>query len=351
MRPADIRPITVVEFARKMAHFAPFETKPEIAVAVSGGGDSLALAALAQAWAKRAGGQATALIVDHGLRKESPAEARFAARQLRARGMPAVILRWTGRKPEANRQEAAREARYRLLEDWCRRRGVLHLLVAHHADDQAETLLLRLARGSGLDGLAAMAAEIERRHIRVLRPLLRFPKSRLAATAARAGLRAADDPSNRDPAFARASLRRTMAMLGLDATRLAETAFRLGRARAALGENVARLLVDSLDVSRAPVCRLDVARLMAAPEEIGLRALARTLAAVGGARVTPRLEALERLYFDLPRIAKGGGGRTLGGCLIRPKAGFVEISPEKSGKNARLRTSGLALWPAAFAVV
>lgn len=350
-RAAEPRPIAATEFARAMARFAPYEKAPAIAVAVSGGGDSLALAHLAGTWARKRGGRVFALIVDHGLRPDSRAEARGAARQLRARGMTASVLRWLGPKPKANRQAAARAARYRLIEDWCRRRGVLHVLVAHHADDQAETLLLRLERGSGLDGLAAMAAIVERDHARLLRPLLGFPKSRLMATARRAGFLPVEDPANRDPAYARSRARTAIATLGLDATRLAETAAHLGRARAALGEAVGALLASAVDVADAPLCRIDQGRLLAAPEEIGLRALARVLAAVGGEVVTPRFDALDRLYRDLPRIARGGGGRTLGGCLIRFRRGKIEVAPEKGPKNLKDRPAGLPLWPGAFAVV
>jgi len=351
MRQAAVRPITATEFARAMARFAPFERRPILAVAVSGGGDSLALLHLAHGWAGKRNGRAVALIVDHGLRPESAREAKSTARQLRARHVAAAILTWRGVKPAANRQAAAREARYRLLEAACRRQGILHLLLAHHADDQAETLLLRLQRGSGLDGLASMAGEVEREQIRVLRPLLGFAKARLAATVKRAGFAPVEDPSNRDPAYARSRMRAAMAALDLDPERLADTAAHLGRARAALGTAIGDLLGRAVDATAAPVLRVDPAALTAAPEEIGLRALARILAAVGGAEVAPRYASLRDLYRDLPRIAAGGGGRTLGGCLIRRRRGTLEFAPEKGPKSLKDRPKGLALWPGAFAVV
>jgi len=351
MRPADNRPITATEFARAMARFRPFEPNPHVAVAVSGGPDSMALAHLAAAWVRRYRGQLTALIVDHGLRPESKLEAQGAVRALRRHGIAAAILTWRGPKPKANRQAAARAARYRLLEAWCRKASVLHLLLAHHADDLAETLLLRLARGSGLDGLAAMASLAERDHVRLLRPLLGFAKSRVIATATRTGMKTVDDPSNRNEAFARVRIRQAMMALEIDALRLADTASHLARARRAIGEAVGDLLAKAVDVSRAPICRLDAARLMAAPEEIGLRALGRVLAAVGGASVGPRFDSLLDLYRDLPRIASGGGGRTLSGCAVRARRGQIEIAPEKGSQNLKDRPLGLPLWPGAFDVV
>ncbi|HZD25370.1 MAG TPA: tRNA lysidine(34) synthetase TilS, partial [Alphaproteobacteria bacterium] len=152
-------PLTAAEFAALMAPFAPFEATPALAVAVSGGADSLALALLADGWARRRGGVATALTVDHGLRPEAAAEARRVGRWLAARGIPHRILRWRGDKPATAVQAKARAARYALLADWCRRHGVLHLLTAHHRGDQAETVLMRLAHGSGVDGLAGMARQ------------------------------------------------------------------------------------------------------------------------------------------------------------------------------------------------
>src|SRR5262245_21437394 len=167
-------PLTEAEFAALMRPLGPFEAQPRLAVAVSGGSDSLALTLLLHDWARRQRGVLTALTVDHGLRPEAAAEARQVARWLRARGIRHRVLTWrpAGEARRGGLQAAARAARYRLLGAWCRANGVLHLALAHHREDQAETLLLRLARGSGLDGLAAMAAVSEREGVRLIRPLL-----------------------------------------------------------------------------------------------------------------------------------------------------------------------------------
>jgi tRNA(Ile)-lysidine synthase len=322
-------PLGDAEFAALMAGFAPFEPAPRLAVAVSGGADSMALVLLAQAWAVAAGGSLTALTVDHRLRAASAAEAAQVAQWLAARGIAHRILRRNEAAPARGIQAAARAARYRLLEAWCAAEGVLHLLVAHNREDQAETLLLRLARGSGLDGLAGMAAIAEHRQCRVLRPLLEVPRARLEAALRAAGQPWIEDPSNRNPAYARVRLRRAQALLaesGLGVERLAATATRLGRARAALEVGVAGLLAASVLLHPAGFAELDPAALRRAPEEIGLRALAAVLATVGGGTYPPRLERLERLYRELPDGLEGG--RTLGGCRVLPRPGGVLVCRE-----------------------
>ncbi|MEQ8968446.1 MAG: tRNA lysidine(34) synthetase TilS, partial [Azospirillaceae bacterium] len=190
-----------------MARFAPFEPAPRLAVGLSGGPDSTALVLLADAWARARGGSVLALIVDHGLRPESAGEAAAVADRMARLGIEARILTRAGPPPAAGVQAAARAARHALLQTACREYGILHLLLAHTLDDQAETVLLRLAAGSGPDGLAGMAAVREGREARVLRPLLGWPKTRLVALCREAGVATVADPGNRDPRFARPRLR------------------------------------------------------------------------------------------------------------------------------------------------
>ncbi len=320
-----------------MARLGPFEPHPDLAVAVSGGADSMALVLLADTWARAQGGRVTALTVDHGLRHESTDEARQVARWLRAAGIRHRVLRWLPPKTPkgkgdsgtrmANLQAAAREARYDLLCGWCREHAVLHLLLAHHQDDQAETLLLRLARGSGLDGLAAMSPLAERASVRLLRPLLRSPKTHLVGYLEARRQAWIDDPSNRDPANARVRMRQLLPRLaeeGMTVTRLAETAERLGQARAVVEGATNRLLAHAVALYPEGYLRLDTAALRSAEPEVGLRALARAVACIGGAIYGPRLARLTRLYEQIGRHAEGeptlGRGRTLGGCRIVPMA-------------------------------
>jgi tRNA(Ile)-lysidine synthase len=335
-----------------MAPLGPFEDNPQIAAAVSGGADSLALAVLLQDWVRPLGGRITALTVDHGLRSEAAAEARFVARTLKPLGLGQQTLRWRGVKPEANISAIARRARYELMSRCCARRGLLHLFLGHHLDDQAETFLLRLGRGSGLDGLAAMAPIVELPALRLLRPLLGLPKARLEATLRARGLNWVEDPTNRDPAQARVRLRHLLpeiAREGLTAARLAATARHLGRARAAFEHELARLLVRTVYLDPAGFAWLDPEPLVAAPAELGLRALARVLTTLGGAEYGPRLESLERLHS---RISAGlTVGATLGGCRVLPRRGRLLVVREARNLPAlRLCAGQNLLWDGRFVV-
>jgi tRNA(Ile)-lysidine synthase len=325
---AAARPVSAAEFSHAMDKLGPFESRARLAVAVSGGRDSMALALLAHDWAKRRGGDILALTVDHGLRRAAKAEALKTGAWLRARGIAHRVLVWRGDKPKANLQALARAARYRLLGECCREAGILHLLLAHQQDDQAETLLLRLARGSGLDGLAAMAPRVTGADLQILRPLLALPRARLAATLATREQDWIEDPSNLDPKHARTRLRALMPALareGLTTQRLAATATRLGRARLALEDALQTLLAHAVSLDPAGYAILDAAPLVAEPAELALRALAALLQTVGGADYPPRLLRLERLHRE---ILESGlpAARTLGGCRILR---LMKGSPDK----------------------
>lgn len=335
-----------------MSALGPFEPMPRVAVGVSGGADSLALALLLNDWALARGGAALALTVDHGLRPEAAAEARQVARILAPHGIEHGILRWRAARPAGNLQAAARHARYGLLAAWCARRGVLHLALAHHLDDQAETVLLRLGRGSGLDGLAAMAPVRELDEVRLLRPLLAVPKARLRATARARGLAWIEDPGNRDRAQARPRLRALaprLAREGLTAARLAATAGHLARTRTALEAALAELLARIARIHPAGFAWLDGAALVAAPDELGLRALARLVTVVGGGDYAPRFARVQRLHA---RIGRGlGRGATLGGCRILTRRDGLLIVREPAAAEAVPVVPGQRLlWDGRFRV-
>jgi tRNA(Ile)-lysidine synthase len=350
MRPVGA--LTDIDMARLMASFEPFEPTPRVAVGVSGGADSMALALLLAAWAEARGGSAVALIVDHGLRAGSAAEARQVAERLAGLGLEHHLLAWHGAKPRSNQQAAARAARYALLSTWCRRQGVLHLATGHHRDDQAETLLLRLGRGSGLDGLAGMPAVRELADVRLLRPLLPVPKARLEATLRERGSAWIEDPGNQNPAYARTRLRRLRPELearGLTAARLAETAGHLGRARAALERTGASLLAGAVVLDPAGYAWLESEPLVAVGPEAGQRALARVLMAVGGGSYAPRLARLSRLYG---RLSTGlGRGATLAGCRILPRRGRLLVAREPAAAaTVELGAGARLLWDGRFEV-
>jgi tRNA(Ile)-lysidine synthase len=219
--------------------FADWRGVPAIVLAVSGGPDSIALMWLAARWRRTLsrGPRLIAVTVDHGLRDEAAREARDVKRLARALDLPHRTMRWTGVKPKTGLPAAARSARYQLLAQAARASGATHILTAHTRDDQAETLLMRLVRGSGIAGLAAMARLTERGGVWLARPFLDISKSQLVATLQWAKVDFADDPTNRDPHFTRPRIRSVMPVLaaeGGDARNLARLASRLGRANAAV---------------------------------------------------------------------------------------------------------------------
>lgn len=311
-----------MRFAEAMSrHRAPWPG----AVAVSGGGDSLALMHLLRNWAKNARlAPPVVLTVDHGLQSRSTAHARKVLRSARDLGLKAHLLTWNGVKPNADVEAEARRARYRLMGAWCRAHGIATLYVGHTRDDQAETFLLRLARGSGLDGLAAMRAvapypEEDFEELRVVRPLIDLERKALREHLAALGHSWTEDPMNDDPRFGRVRIRGAMEGLtaaGLTAARIAEAAAHLGRAREALDAVTAAVLRRACRADGDGIL-VEPAAILSAPREVGLRALARLLMGVSGQSYRPRFERLERL-FDVIGAGQLGAGRTLHGCRIGP---------------------------------
>jgi tRNA(Ile)-lysidine synthase len=345
---ADAVPFSLAELSDALAAIGGFEARPRVAVAVSGGPDSTALALLADRWARERGGAAVGLIVDHGLRPESAAEARLVAGWLSARGMPSEILRWADDKPARGIQAAARAARYKLLAGWCRRHGVLHLFLAHHRDDQAETHLIRRRAGSGLDGLAAMAAVRELRGCRLVRPLLAVPRARLVALLAAEGQPFVRDPSNLDPAFERVRLR-----LGIGAATIddaVDAARACGRARIARDAVLDRLIGRAVTLHPAGFAALDRDALATADDDCAERLLARVAAAVGGLDYPPRRARLARLRAGL--AAAPERARTLGGCRFVPWRGRLLVLRElaAAGRPVCLAPGARLWWDRRFAV-
>jgi tRNA(Ile)-lysidine synthase len=300
--------ISAAEFSRCLSPLLAGEKPEAIAVAVSGGADSMALARLTADWASKKRIRVIPLIVDHRLRPDSTKEARHVAGLLRKAGLTPKILTWTAKaKPSANRQALAREARYALLADECVKQGVRHLLLAHHRDDQAETLLLRALRGSGVDGLAAMAPRSMRESLNLLRPLLDLPKARLVATLQKRRQAWVEDPSNANASFQRVRVRAALDLLSGDepaaraelVQHLAQTAKNFARTRALLEDAAYDLLHNAVQLTPAGTAWLDPAGLIAAEDELGLRALVKLLGAIGGISVPPRLDGLQRLLGAL----------------------------------------------------
>jgi tRNA(Ile)-lysidine synthase len=339
--------------------FADWKAAPALLLAVSGGPDSIALMWLAARWRRglRQGPRLVAVTVDHGLRAEAAAEAREVKRLARTLGLEHRTLRWTGVKPKAGLPAAARSARYRLLARAARQSGATHILTAHTRDDQAETLLMRLLRGSGIAGLAAMARESERDGVLLARPFLDVAKSQLIATLTRARLGFADDPTNRDLHFTRPRLRALMPVLaaeGGDPRNLARLALRLARANAAvevLTDGAERYLAlrdrdasrSAFEAGSADARSFDATAFAAMPEEIRLRLLKRAIDRVGHegpaelGKVETLLVALQQAVAAMPARRRStrdqpdtGSQRlkqTLAGALVSLAGGRIRIEP------------------------
>ena len=284
-----------------------------LALAVSGGGDSLALLYLT---ARAFGARAHVLSVDHGLRAESAAECAMVARQAAEMGLPADILR-LHMASGGNVQAVAREKRYAAMAARCAELHIRHLLTAHHADDQAETLLMRLARGSGLAGLCGIRPVAEIAGIVVLRPLLHHRRADLRAVTAAAGWKAAEDPSNDSPHYDRTRARRLLQHEGwLQPQRLAAAAAHLQQAEAALNWAEDRAWHSRAEIDDEGRLWLDCEAL---PQELRLRLLQRALHQFGARPDGPGLKAA---------LAKldAGIAATLGPCLLRPQAGRWQVT-------------------------
>jgi tRNA(Ile)-lysidine synthase len=337
------------------ALFSDLDRLPALLLAVSGGPDSTALMVLAARWRKaRKSGpknlpKLIAVTVDHGLRVEAKREAASVGRLARKLGIAHRTLRWTGAKPKTGLQEAARAARYRLLAGAARKANATHILTAHTRDDQAETVLIRMSRGSGVSGLAAMARISTlpgdgEGQIKLVRPLLDIPKARLVATLRAAKIPFADDPSNRDPRFTRARLRGLMDELareGLDARRLALLARRLKRADLAIEAAVNRAAAElTLSSARPDAIAFDAAGYARLPAEIALRLIGRALARVGdeGPVELAKLEALKAALDAAQNAGQKGGNarfrRSLAGAIVTlaERQITVERAPPRRGK-------------------
>jgi tRNA(Ile)-lysidine synthase len=320
--------------------FADWKAVPAIVLAVSGGPDSIALMWLAARWrrAMRRGPRLTAVTVDHGLRPEAAREARDVKRLARTLDVPHRTLRWTGAKPKTGLPAAARDARYRLLAKAARATGATHVLTAHTRDDQAETLLMRMARGSGIAGLGAMARQSQRDGVMLVRPLLQVSKARLVATLNKAKIGFADDPTNRDTSFTRTRLRAIMPALaaeGCDARNLTRLASRLARANAALeilADGAERYLALS---ERDPMqVGFDANAFAALAEEIRVRLLLRRIDRVGHegpaelGKVEALLAALDRAGAKTAHVkSRIRLKQTLAGALISLVDDRIRIEP------------------------
>jgi len=311
-----------------------------LGVAVSGGGDSVALLVTA---AELPGVTLEAVTIDHGLRAGSRAEAGQVAALCARLGVEHQRLDWArGEAAGGNLQQAARRARQQMIGNWARARGLQAVLLGHTLDDQAETVLMRLARGSGVDGLSAMEAAVEQGGLLWLRPFLGQRRADLRDFLRARGVAWCEDPSNEDTRFQRVRARQALALLaplGIDAAGLAATAGRLRRARAAL-EGQTRAALAALAVEDRGTVLVSQAALTLEPE-IRDRLFARLVTGLSGAEHPPRLAGLQRWIGS----AEGGGGKggAFMGCLLRPEGDGLRLFREYRAVAATV-TPADAVW-------
>ena len=321
------------EFSTLLEKFAPLADK--IAIAVSGGPDSMALAVCLQRWGKN---PCIALIVDHGLRHESAAEAAQVKSRLESIGMQAKILRWSHGAINGRLHEKARAARYELLTDACRRLGIGDFFTAHHREDQAETILMRVAKGSGIEGLAGIPPVSIRNGTRILRPFLTLSKQRLLTTCENARIATVADPSNSSHKFARGRLRAVLPLLeneGMSVESLLSLGAYAAEAAAAVDIYAKDLLRDAAIFTRGGTIRIDRARFALAPRATAARALSLCLQHIHRADYPPERSGVAHI-LDAITDPSFAVTRSFYGCLISIGKSQILVLREPAAANENL---------------
>jgi tRNA(Ile)-lysidine synthase len=326
------------------ALFSPWEAARGIVLGVSGGPDSVALMLLAGEWARARVPSPLLYVatVDHGLREDSRGEAEMVALWAAGLALPHAILVWDGVKPKSKIQERAREARYKLLFEYAARIGADHVMTAHHADDQAETILFRLLRGSGVSGLSGMASSSERNGLILARPLLAHAKADLAALCESRAHPFFGDPSNNNPVYARTRIRRLAGLLadeGFGRAALLRLGRRAARADAALAAHACAVRADLAALREPGGFRADISALADEPEEILLRFLADELKLISGGKPL-RLERLEALALRFGQALRAGIAftATLGGVALRLQSNRILVIAREAARGAAKKT-------------
>ncbi len=340
------------EFAEAITAVLRPARRTPLAVAVSGGGDSLALLLLLSDWSRTSGCELHAVTVDHGLRPESAGEANWVAARCVELRVPHATLRWRDWNGKGNLQSEARSARRRLISDWAKENGISSIALGHTMDDQAETFLLRLARGSGVDGLSAMQMVSSDGGVDWVRPLLRLRRGDLRMYLRSREVSWLEDPSNQDLRFDRVRARQALELLapvGIGTPKLSSTADNMARARSALQIMTDDVLKQSAECRATGDAVLDVDGYSQAPEEIRLRVLAALLCRVSGERYRPRFTGL--LDLDSAIVSSEvGAGVTYHGCILRNAAGGrVVVRREFARVQARI-PAAKGVWDGKWAV-
>jgi tRNA(Ile)-lysidine synthase len=329
--------ITTDQFNALMTGFKGFENEPHVAVAVSGGSDSMALALLVKEWTRGVSGRLTCLIVDHGLRAESREEAEWVKAHLTDLGIEAVILTWEGEKPKARIQEVARAKRYELLEAWCERHHVLHLLVAHHGDDQWETVMYRLSKGSDLKGLLGIQPVVQRPFGRILRPFLGFSKEAVSRVLKSYQGKNVEDPSNQNDKFTRIKWRQmypSLAALELDREGVKRAIHQWQGSHALCQQMVNRFIYDLCRVDDYGCVWISLPDFLSISRDGQHRVLKKIINSF-----CPNLYGVESksITFALGHLfEEGQNGVTLGGCYLLKRKHHLLVMRELRAVRRRM---------------
>lgn len=301
-----------------------------LAVAVSGGVDSVCLLC----WLDEIGARPIALHVNHKLRANADTEAAYVRNLCMARGIECHIFEWTAPKPTTGLEAAARTARYKFMTDWCRENNIDALLVAHQADDQIETFLMNLGRGSGLSGLAAMRDVSMRDGVKIVRPLLGVWRHELKQYCDEHGIKYFTDEMNNDEKYTRVRIRKNRHLvadkLGISDERILLAIQNLGRVRDAIEADVADLVASVSDGRRA---MFTDSFLFDQDDNIRLKFIGTLIQQIGGDNYQPRLNSLRRALSNLQSDCKF----TLGHCTVRRLNGRILIVPEGAKTSFRTR--------------
>ncbi|MGH1350267.1 MAG: tRNA lysidine(34) synthetase TilS [Methyloligellaceae bacterium] len=345
----------------KQKLFQCLEPYNSVALAVSGGADSIALMWLLKSWQEtRQASQSPypeihILTVDHGIRPESQHEVLWVRQQAEKLGFPVEVLRWCGEKARSSIQEKARDARYQLMSEWCRARHIPAIITAHHLDDQAETLIMRLARGSGVDGLAAISNITYLHDILLIRPLLEVPKQDLISYLNTLGAEWIEDPSNDNEDFERVRIRNALPALsdlGLQAPAIARSAKRVRRASTALDYYAKQHLIQLCRLEPEGYAVIDRNAVMGLPAEISLRCLTRIVHLVGGKVQAPSMQKMENLHEQLGSLQSEDA--SVSGCIVRQVRNTLLIAREVRRDNLqdqKLLSGAETLWDNRYRII
>lgn len=299
--------------------FCQLRSVNAVVLAVSGGADSLAMMYLFAHWRDKSGwpGNSIVATVDHKLRPEAAEEAEFVAKISARLGFRHEILEWNEFKPVSNIQAHAREARYKLLRELCKSNSVSHILLAHHADDQAETIISRLIRGSGVTGLAAMRPVSEINGIHLVRPLLSVFRSDLEKYLEDQDTPWISDPGNSNAKYQRVRIRQFLSSENLDTSRLLGTAKRMQRAEDALNAYLDRFVSSHVTIRYGSIFQIELEPYFLTPCEIRMRVLVFLINRLAGSDYKPREKSVTALELKIQDGPENAAQVTLGGVVFR----------------------------------